>query len=37
VRDLKSGKEINVDIENLPNEIKKILWIFIKSFYKKRF
>jgi histidyl-tRNA synthetase len=25
VRDLKSGKEINVDIENLPNEIKKIL------------
>jgi len=25
IRDLKSGKEINIEIENLPNEIKKIL------------
>jgi hypothetical protein len=32
LRDLKSGKESNIEIENLPNEIKKILWSFIKSF-----
>ena len=32
LRDLKSGKESNTEIENLPNEIKKILWSFIKSF-----
>ena len=25
IRDLKSGKESNTEIENLPNEIKKIL------------
>ena len=25
LRDLKSGKEINTEIMNLPNEIKKIL------------
>ena len=25
LRDLKSGKESNIEIENLPNEIKKIL------------
>jgi len=25
LRDLKSGKESNTEIENLPNEIKKIL------------
>jgi hypothetical protein len=27
-----SGKEIKTALENLPNEIKKILWSFIKSF-----
>jgi hypothetical protein len=32
LRDLKSGKESNIEIENLANEIKKILWSFIKSF-----
>ena len=32
LRDLKSGKESNIEIENLPNEIKKILWRFIKYF-----
>ena len=32
LRDLKSGEEISTEIDNLSNEIKKILWIFIKSF-----
>ena len=32
LRDLSSGKETATEIDNLFNEIKKILWNFIKSF-----
>ena len=32
LRNLKSGEESNTEINNLPNEIKKILWDFTKSF-----
>ena len=32
LRNLKTGEESKIEIENLPNEIKKILWSFIESF-----
>ena len=32
LRNLKSGEESKIEIDNLPNEIKKILWSFIESF-----
>jgi hypothetical protein len=28
LRNLNTGKEISVEIKNLPNEIKKIFWKF---------
>jgi len=31
LRNLDSGEEVSIEVENLSNEIKKILWKFIKS------